>query len=73
MEQGSTTIYQWLCWAIATASAGAALIRAGVASSAGPDIVRQNSGLIGMLWILCATAALTGFILAVTAVRAGSS
>lgn len=72
MEQSSTGMIQWLCWIIAIASAGTALIRAGVASTGGPRIVRQNSGLIGMLWILSAASALTGFILAAAAVRAGS-
>ncbi len=72
MEQGSTAIVQWLCWIIAVASAGTALIRAGVASTAGPRIVRQTSGGAVGLWILCAASALTGFILAAAAVRAGS-
>ncbi|MET3809641.1 hypothetical protein [Arthrobacter sp. UYEF3] len=72
MEQGSTGIIQWLCWIIAVASAAAALIRTGVAATGGPRIVRQNSSLIGVLWILSAASALTGFILAAAAVRAGS-
>ena len=36
MGQGSTVVFQWLCWTIAIASAGTALIRAGVAATAGP-------------------------------------
>ena len=72
MEQGSTAVIQWLCWTIAIASAGTALVRAGAASTAGPLVVRQKSGVVGVLWILCAASALTGFILAAAAVRAGS-
>lgn len=72
MEQGSTAVVQWLCWTIAVASAGTALIRAGVASTAGPRVVRQHSGVVGGLWILCAASALTGFVLAAAAVRGGS-
>lgn len=64
MDQGSTVIIQWLCWTIAIASAITALVRASVASTAGPAVVRQKSGLIGMLWILSAASALTGYILA---------
>lgn len=71
MDQGSTAFIQWLCWIVAVASAGTALIRAGVASTAGPGAVRQKSGQIGALWILCAASVLTGFILAAAAVRSG--
>jgi hypothetical protein len=70
MDQGSTAFLQWLCWIVAVVSAGTALIRAGVASTAG--VIRQKSGQIGALWILCAASVLTGFILAAAAVRSGS-
>ncbi|GGH91586.1 hypothetical protein ACFFGR_05550 [Arthrobacter liuii] len=72
MDQGSTAFIQWLCWTVAVVSAGTALVRAGVASTAGPRIVREKSGQIGMLWILCAASVITGFILAAAAVRSGS-
>jgi len=70
MNQGPTALIQWLCWIVAVISAVAALVRAGVASTAG--VVRQKSGQIGVLWILCAASVLTGFILAAAAVRSGS-
>jgi len=64
---------EWLFWTIAIASAGIALMRASVVSAGQSPGVREKSGIITGLWILCVASAITGFILAVAAVRAGGS
>ena len=71
MGESVVATYEWLLWMIAIASAGIALIRAGVVSAGRAPGLREKSGVVVFLWILCAFSALTGFVLAAAAVRAG--
>jgi hypothetical protein len=73
MGESLVATYEWVFWTIAIASAGIALIRAGVVSAGRGPGLREKSGLVVFLWILCAVSALSGFVLAAAAVRTGGS
>jgi hypothetical protein len=66
-------VFEWICWSIAFACAGIALIRAAVVSSGRLPGVRQKSGMILGLWVLAVIFGVAGFVLAAAAVQAGGA
>lgn len=73
MPNVPVAIYEWICWTIAFACVGIALIRAGLVSSGRVVGLRQKSGMVLGLWVLAVIFAVAGFVLAAAAVQAGGA